>query len=186
MLSLFALICCLGSLSVVSAKYDFNCGRENKAPTVFTKGDVSYFCLHFMPYMVKIGFVVRIDEYSGVEVPDIFELFEKKAPEVTNVFGQLDTYPLYSPPSVYMMKSAKQLAPVMHLVINLDNGSLKGFRWENACYGCNKTDGCKEFKTEYENMQDKKESISYKACSMGYPQIADERKYANLKVDCGL
>lgn len=181
-LGLFGMVYWLGIISDVAAKYNFNCGRENKEITAYTKGDLVYICFHFMPYSVKIGFPIKIDEYTGLEVPDSFTLFETKTPAMTSIHSQLDVYQDYSEPSVYLVKSSKLVVNVMHLVIRLNEGKLQSFRWIRDCYGCNKTDICKEMATSYENNNNKTESIKYQTCAQSWPNIDTEKKKANLKV----
>lgn len=167
-----------------SSAYNFTCGRKGKEKKPLQKGDPVFFCIHFMPYMVKLGFPLTVDEYTGLEVPGSFELFEEKSPEQTKIFGQFDIYEIYSPAAVYMVKSTKTVVNIMHLVIKLEEGNFAGYRWDNDCYGCNNTDACKAFTTTYENHSGKEETTSYSVCTRSYPVFGNEKKLANLKVDC--
>jgi hypothetical protein len=179
---MFGMLVWLCSISDVVAKYDFNCGRVDKALSPYTKGDLTYICFHFMPYKVKLGFVIKIDEYTGFEIPDSFKLFETKAHATTNVHAQVDVYGDYSPPAVYLVKESKLAANVMTLVIKLNEGKLAGMRWDNDCYGCNKTDDCKKLATSYENVENKTVAVDYNTCTRVWPNLDTEKSKANLKV----
>lgn len=165
-----------------NAQYSFFCGLDGKTPVTYTKGDQTYLCFHFMPYKVKLGFLVTIDEYTGLEIPDSFTFFETKAPEQLNIHAQLDVYTKYSPAATYLWKSAKLAMNVLHLTITLDKGSLSSINWDNDCYGCNKTENCKQIKTSYVDEKASTINLDYKACSVPYCVVNDEKKNCNLKV----
>jgi len=105
------LVCVFLALIWESAKaqYAFTCGLDGKSSIAYTKGDTTYICFHFMPFKVKMGFLIHIDEYTGIEVPDSFKFFENKPPEQLNIHAQLDVYSQYSPAALYLWKSAKQV-----------------------------------------------------------------------------
>lgn len=165
-----------------NAQYTFFCGLDGKAKVSYTKGDQTYLCFHFMPYKVKLGFLITIDEYTGFEIPNSFSYFENFAPERLNVHAQLDVYPQYSPAALYLWKSSKLAVNVMHLVITLKEGNLESLTWDNDCYGCNKTDKCKQIKTSYTNEKGAETSLDYKSCSDNYCVIKEEKNLCDLKV----
>lgn len=165
-----------------SAQYEFFCGLDQKSPVAYTKGDQTYICFHFMPYKVKLGFLITVDEYTGLEIPDSFKFFENFVPEQTNVHAQLDVYSQYSPAALYLWKSAKLAVNVMHLVITLKDGNLESIKWDNDCYGCNKTDKCKQIKTSYLDPKNSNVNLDYKSCAENYCVLEEDKKNCNLKV----
>ena len=166
-----------------NAQYVFNCGLDGKTPISYTKGDQTYLCFHFMPYKVKLGFLVTIDEYTGFEIPDSFTYFEGFSPDKLNIHAQLDVYSQYSPASLYLWKTPKYVVNVMHLVITLKEGNLESLTWDNDCYGCNKTDKCRQIKTDYTNEKGTKTMLDYKTCADDYCVIQEEKNLCNLKVN---
>jgi hypothetical protein len=164
------------------AQYTFFCGLDGKTATAYTKGDQTYLCFHFMPYNVKMGFLIKVDEYTGLEIPDSFKTFENLAPEQLNIHAQLDVYPQYTPAATYLWKSAKLAVNVMHLVIKMKDGNLESIYWDNDCYGCNKTEKCKQIKTSYTDQKNSQVSLDYKSCAEPYCVLEADKKNCNLKV----
>lgn len=164
------------------AQYVFTCGLDGKTPIAFTKGDTTYLCFHFMPFKVKLGFLIHIDEYTGFEIPDSFTFFENKPPEQLNIHSQFDVYPQYSAGNTYLWKSAKLVMNVMHLVINLKDGNLVSMDWDNDCYGCNNTEKCKQIKGSYLAFNNSNVATDYKSCTENYCVMAEDKKNCNLKV----
>ena len=164
------------------AQYVFTCGLDGKKSIPYTKGDTTYLCFHFMPFKVKLGFLVIIDEYTGIEIPDSFKFFENKPPEQLNIHTQLDVYTQYSPAATYLWKSAKLVVNVMHLVITMKDGNPVSLNWDNDCYGCNKTDKCKQIKTSYLSHLNTNINLDYKTCADNYCVLEEDKKNCNLKV----
>lgn len=164
------------------AQYVFNCGLDGKSPITYTKGDQTYICFHFMPFKVKLGFLINIDEYTGLEIPDSFKFFENRPPEQLNIHAQLDAYAQYSPAALYLWKSAKLVVNVMHLVVTMKDGHLVSLNWDNDCYGCNKTDKCKQIKTSYLSEKNSTLNLDYKSCADPYCVLEEDKKNCNLKV----
>ena len=136
-----------------------------------TKSDSVSLCFHFLPYQVKLGFPILVDEYTILEIPDSYSFFTSKNPEQHSVMAQLDVFPQYSDASVYSVKSSKIVNNVMHLVIKLNEGKLESFRWENGCFGCNITSpaNCKDIKTSFiEFASEKNKEITQKVCTTPY------------------
>jgi hypothetical protein len=182
MIALFALI--LGA--VFGQRYDFRCGQDGKIFPLLTKGDPLYLCIHWLPYEVKLGFVVKVDQHLMFEVPDSFDFVSTKFPLQTNVIAQLDANSYYSPAQIYANKQEGWVNNVMQLVIILKEGVFTGMRWDADCYGCNNTNECKSVKTTYLDFQSQKSTErSYKTCSQKYCGDNSDRHTCNLKVDCG-
>lgn len=168
-----------------NAQNVFNCGLSGKTPIAYTKGDQTYICFHFMPFKVKLGFLINIDEYTGLEIPDSFKFFENKPPEQLQIHSQLDAYSQYSPAAVYLWKSAKLVVNVMHLVVTLKDGNLVSLNWDNDCYGCNNTATCRQMKTSYLSEKNSTLNLDYKACASPYCVLEEDKKNCNLKVSTG-
>lgn len=164
----------------VYSQYDFKCGSKGKESVLYTKGDLTYICFHFMPYKVRLGFPIKIDQYTGFEIPDSFTFFHEKPADRLQVHAQLDVYPQYSDAGGYLWKSADMVVSVMHLVIELKDGNLQNLYWDNACYGCNNTDKCRTMKTDFIDGANKQKTPEYKTCAEGLCKL--DLDNCNLKV----
>jgi hypothetical protein len=172
--------------TVYAQRYDFTCGQSNKTLKLLTKGDAIYLCIHWLPYEVKMGFVVKVDQHSMLEVPDSYDFISTKLPEQTNLFAQLDTNSYYSAGQIYANKKEEWVNNVMQLIVTLKEGVFTGMRWDTDCYGCNNTDECKSVKTTFIDFQSAKSTErSYKTCTQKYCGNTPDRHMCNLKVGIG-
>lgn len=180
MIALLALL-----LAAVSAqRYDFRCGQDGKVFPLLTKGDALYLCIHWLPYEVKMGFVVKVDQHIMLEVPDSFDFVSTKLPEQTNLIAQLDANSYYSEAQVYSNKKETWVNNVMQLVIMVREGVFTGMRWDADCYGCNNTNECKSVKTTFNDFNSQKSTErSYKTCTQNFCGDNSDRHTCNLKVD---
>lgn len=183
MMRVVILLLAVLSCAVKSQRYDFKCGQDGKPFPLLTKTDKLYLCLHWMPYEVKFGVPIGVDEHTILEVPDSFEFISAKAPENTIIFAQLDSNSFYSEGQTYSIRSQKIVNNVMQLIITLQEGVLTGMRWDNDCYGCRGTQECKNIKTTFIDFQtSKSKEISYNTCTMNYCGDGADRHICNLKI----
>lgn len=182
--SLFALVAVGIINTVLGQRNDFWCVGPNLPQVNIAKTDLLYLCIHFMPYNVRLGFFVNVDEHTVLEIPDSYSFFKDMKPEQTQIHAQLDVFPYYSDANTYIIKSQQVVNNVMHLVITLNEGKLMGMRWENGCHGCNvtKPDFCKEYKTSFaDSATSKTKEVTYKQCMQPFCTVGNNAE-CNLKV----
>lgn len=165
--------------------YAFICGEKGETVERFAKTDKMFLCLHFMPYKVRLGFNVTVDEYAVIEIPDSFSFFSPRSPEQTLVFGQLEGNLPYSEGYPYLVKSSKLVQNVMHMVIEINEGKLVKIGWDNKCYGCGEeSESCQTIKSSFVDYHSKKtKEVSNKVCTQRYCDTKGTTFECNLKVD---
>lgn len=173
------------------SRHNFTCGISDQPFQSLAKLDNSsflYFCLHFMPYNVKMGFPIKVDEYTVLEIPDSFDFVRDKVPEATIIHPQLGKTDYYGPGNWYNVKSTQLVQSVMHLVIQVSEGNLVGMRWVTGCHGCNITsqsDCKKQSFTFIDYVQNKSVNPTTETCSIKYCENNDKKHYCNLKIFIG-
>ena len=135
------------------------CG--NNATQDFAKGDPVPICVHFSPLSRKLLFLPRLDVYSAVEGKGAFNYFRSAVydpvPDIadTNQTDTNQTDPVTSPlvnanTDVYLAVqvadsnlttwipyiSAKLVAPVFSVVVDVDSGGIHSVEWDNSCSDC--------------------------------------------------
>ena len=56
-------------VSVSVCRYDFICGEgTNPGKELLAKGEEFLLCLHFLPFKTKLGFKVKVDEFTALKV----------------------------------------------------------------------------------------------------------------------
>jgi len=179
-------------LSYVSAtKYGFSC--VDRPIPLLTKLESIYLCIHFWPYNVKMGFPLLVDEYSVLEIPDSFDTFKnnvRPAPGSTGaasveVYAQLDGHSSYSEQNIYYVRNQGIVQNAMHLIIQVKEGLLVGYRWDADCDGCNKTADCRTFSGTYWNSNTgASTNKNYETCTVKEADYTgDNKPQLNLKVN---
>src|SRR3990167_2312583 len=177
--------------TVAQPRHTFTCGIQDQPFQSLAKLDNSsflYFCVHFMPYNVKMGFPIKVDEYTVLEIPDSYDFVKDKIPETTIIHPQLGNTGYYGPGNWYNVKSAKVVQPVMHLVIQVSEGNLVGMRWVDGCHGCNVTNPSECRKQSFsfiDYLKNGSVTQNNEVCSMNYCADTDKKHYCNLKLFIG-
>lgn len=187
----FLIVCQLLEETSAQARHNFTCGIQDQPFQSLAKLDNSsflYFCVHFMPFGVKMGFPIKVDEYTVLEIPDSYDFVKDKAPETVIVHPQLGNTGYYGPANWYSVKSAKVVQPVMHLVIQVSEGNLVGMRWVDGCHGCNVStpaDCRKQTFSFIDYFRNGSVSQTNQVCGMNYCADTDKKHYCNLKLYIG-
>jgi hypothetical protein len=173
-------------------RYNLSCGIKDSPFQSLAKLDNSsflYLCIHFMPYQVKMGFPIKVDEYTVLEIPDSFDFVKDKLPGATIIHPQLGNTPFYGPGNWYNLKAKSIVQSVMHLVIQVQEGNLVGMRWVEGCHGCNVTTAsdCRKGNSfsYVDYIQNSTVTKSSDACGINYCPDTDKKHHCNLKIYIG-
>jgi len=176
----------MGVVGLITAqRYDWRCSNYSDTNRTYTKVDSVFLCFHLLPYNIKIGFPILVDDYSMIEVPKSYEYFGAKKAKPTEVSAQLDTNPMYAPANPYIMTDVSRVQNTMHLIISVNKGVLTGFRWQTGCWGCNQTVNCTNAKTTYwDYILNKSQTSEYPICAQTPCSTVDATAASrcNLKV----
>ncbi len=110
----------------------------------FKAGDNATICIHMLPRQYRIAFKTKVDAYEVLTVNGAY-LFADRDQSVNSTF--LFQFANFSTPyaSSYLTKGDNTYTPIFNLVIKLDKGNIAGLAWDNDCFTCGFTDGCKVF-----------------------------------------
>ena len=108
-------------------------------------GEPVFFCIHFVPRNYRIAFNITVDNYEVLTVSGAYIYSQTDTVNKQEIIAQFSnvTVPY---PAVYMEKAAKEVTLLFNVVIKLNKGNIEDVVWDNECWSCGFTEGCKEHK----------------------------------------
>lgn len=107
-------------------------GTSSQAPQL-TVGDGTILCVHFLPFEVKVGFNVVVDQFVSLTVRHAFELLSQQD---TDMAIQLASSEKLSNQIPYIRKSVNKCYPMVNILITLDTGQIKNITLEDITTAC--------------------------------------------------
>ena len=122
---------------------EFNCDLEPNNQNelneqLVVKGTNSLFCIHFLPYFMKLSFKIEVDSYSVVSGKRSFETFQDEAHEKrdVDVLIQLSGSTQYSQQIPFLRNIDELVFPIISILIHTDNGKITSIELEDLKDAC--------------------------------------------------
>ena len=122
---------------------EFNCDLEPNSQNelneqLVVKGTNALFCIHFLPYFIKLSFKIEVDSFSVVSGKRSYETFLDKSHELRDVDAliQLSGSTEYSQQIPYLRNEDLIVFPIISILVHTDDGKITSIELEDLKDAC--------------------------------------------------